>query len=75
MIFDLLGEGICGPCKPPHVHSHGQVLAFNEASGGNKKGNRRQQNLTLGIAEKELTRILKNHKAMLALYSTAQKAV
>lgn len=31
MIFNLFAEGIGKPCKSPHVHSHGQVLAFNIA--------------------------------------------
>jgi len=32
-IIDLLGERISQPGKPPHLHSHGEVLTFNVTRG------------------------------------------
>src|SRR5579864_2956495 len=29
MVVDFLAESICEPSKPPHAHTHGEVLPFN----------------------------------------------
>jgi len=31
MILDLFREGVCEACKPPHLHTHREILALSMA--------------------------------------------